>query len=313
VLEELKEWFLDAEGAGENINATDHSGWTALHFAAQVICPDGIELLLSWGAEMCPARPVHYKDMMNPYDLALVQASYGLTILSTSKVVDGSGGTLAMGMNQPLPIETSSLRSAYGYMPKVGKALALLSTKSSKRVLPNMWGPITGQSTPDILGLEPSSVRTRRILTRLSRGLVQEHWGVYPSGEREIRAHVCERIELSPIDLALKIAQCTQPVESDIIGGASFMDDRYVYRFKLAESKEVYENSPFEISETLQKFLFEGSRSHRTDAEGSETQATSERTSGVTEGTRKSSGNTVEKKAEEKGESSDGEIKTAWI
>lgn len=247
-------------------------------------------------------------------------------MLNTSSYVDGSGGTLAMGVSQHFPIETTALRSAHRYLPKLCKVLTLFSKDSAEdpsQAVETML--ISGGDNYDILGLSPTSLRIRRVLTRLSRGLVWELWGVLPFEDKELRAHICRRDELEPMEVAMKIAQCTDPVEAEILGGAGYADETYVYRFKVAVSKEKYEAFPFHMSERLQKFFLGDGDSPREDKDKSDNEApvasasveTRQISEGTGEGTSEEPAKAAEKRQgqEEKPESgnSSGQFKTVWI
>src|ERR1700730_5013959 len=67
----------------------------------------------------------------------------------------------------------------------------------------------------------------------------------------------------------MKLAQCIETDEPEVLSGAGTTDDEYLYRFKIVRSMELYESSPFQISERLQNFHFESKGSTGRDAEES--------------------------------------------
>jgi hypothetical protein len=193
-------------------------------------------------------------------------------------------------------------------MLKLCKILTLLSVPLTEGNLASMWDTVAGQVIPEssVIELTPPSVRTRRVLTRLSRGLVWEPWGVLPTGDTEVRVNICKRDELSQIEIATKLAQFTEPDDPEILGGAGTMDDQYVYQFQGVRSRQVYKSSPFQILERLQNFLLESSESPTTDPGGPGNEAGTLSASAEAGGTERNREST---EGEAEGEDSSGKVR----
>jgi len=129
-LKTILEWFSDM---GEDINATDMTGSTALHLAAFQPSLDAVELLILYGADL---RIINSRNH-TAYDMTLSLAHYA----AVQNMNRTEPGTASIGiMNERRPRETEEWRATARFIEVLCKILVLLSKPGSKWPSENVVG-----------------------------------------------------------------------------------------------------------------------------------------------------------------------------
>ncbi|EXJ53416.1 uncharacterized protein A1O5_13350 [Cladophialophora psammophila CBS 110553] len=149
VLKTVLEWFAEM---GEDINAPDKNGATALHFGA--FCPslDAVELLIRYGAD----PGVIDSRGLTAYDMALGLARYAATQMSE---FTGQGVTSVVTMRERRPRETDERRATVEFTRQMCGIFVQLSKPGSQWRPEDAVGLVEDPPPPDgvVKGLVPIS------------------------------------------------------------------------------------------------------------------------------------------------------------